>query len=113
MDKETEKQIQELQILEQNLQNILMQKQAFEYELNEAENALLELNNAEDEVYKIAGQIMIKSPKKDIQKSLEEKKQLLSLRLKAIDKQEMPLAEKLTKLREEVVGKISKNKGKN
>ena len=40
IDAETGKKIQELQILEQNLQNLLMQKQAFQIELNEIENAL-------------------------------------------------------------------------
>lgn len=110
MDKETEKKIQELQIIEQNLQNILMQKQAFQMELNETENASLELEKAEDEVYKIAGQIMIKSSKESLKKELDEKKHLLSLRLKAIEKQDSPLSEKASRLREEIVKKISEEK---
>lgn len=110
MDKEIEKKIQELQIIEQNLQNTLMQKQAFQMELNETENASSELVKAKDDVYKIAGQIMIKSSKESLIKELEEKKHLLSLRLKAIEKQESPLSEKASKLREEIVSKISENK---
>ena len=63
VDKETEKNIQELQILEQNLQSIMMQKQAFQLELSEVENALEELKKSGDEVYKIVGQVMIKAKK--------------------------------------------------
>lgn len=110
MDKETEKQIQELQILEQNLQNLLMQKQAFQMELNEAENAALELDKAKDDVYKIAGQIMIKSSKEDLLKELNEKIKLLSLRLTTIERQEAPLTEKATKLRDEIVSKIAESR---
>ena len=47
LDKQTEAQIQELQVLEQNLQNILMQKQAFQLELAEVENALKEIKKAD------------------------------------------------------------------
>lgn len=112
MDKETEKQIQELQIIEQNLQNILMQKQAFQMELNETENASSELAKAKDEVYKIAGQIMIKSSKEVLLKELDEKKHLLSLRLKSIEKQESPLSERAGKLRDEIVSKIAEKKDK-
>ena len=59
----TEKQIQEMQILEQNLQNILMQKQAFQMEITETQSALEEIENSGDEVYKIIGSLMIKSEK--------------------------------------------------
>ena len=64
VDSETSKRIQELQILEQNLQNLLMQKQAFQVELNEANNALGEVDKTEDEVYKVLGNVMIKTDKK-------------------------------------------------
>ncbi len=110
MDEETEKKIQELQTIEQNLQQILMQKQAFQMELNETETAEKELKNAKGDVYKIVGQIMVKSNKSETEKELKEKKDLLQLRLKAIEKQESSLTEKLTNLREEIVGNIGDNK---
>ena len=44
---ETTKKIQELQILEQSLQTVLLQKQAFQMELNETSLALEELKTAE------------------------------------------------------------------
>lgn len=108
VDKETEKQIQELQILEQNLQNFVMQKQAFQLELSEVENAINELKNAGDEVYKIVGQIMIKSSKTNTEKDLKEKQELISVRLKSIDSQEKVLEKKAEVLRKKVLGKIQK-----
>jgi len=106
--KETQEKIQELQILEQNLQALLLQKQAFQLELNETENALSELGKSKDEVYKITGQIMIKASKPELEKELKEKTDILSLRLKSIEKQESIFKEKLEKLRNEVEKEIKK-----
>lgn len=108
VNKETEKQIQELQILEQNLQNLMMQKQAFQMEVSETESALVELEKNKDEVYKIVGNIMIKSSKEEIIKDLKQKKDLISLRLKAIESQERSLLENSEKLRKKVLSKIEK-----
>jgi prefoldin beta subunit len=106
IEKETEAQIQQLQSFEQNLQSILMQKQAFEMELSETENASIELAKAQGEVYKIAGSLMIKATKEDLLKDLKQKKDLLSLRLKNIDAQEEKISEETEKLREKVLSKI-------
>jgi len=108
IDKETETQIQELQVLEQTLQNVLMQKQALELELSEIENSLQEIKKAGDEVYKIVGQIMIKSSKQDTEKDLKEKQELIALRVKSIDTQEKTLSKKSEELRKKVLGKIQK-----
>ncbi|MEK6758027.1 MAG: prefoldin subunit beta [Nanoarchaeota archaeon] len=106
--RQTDKSIQELQMLEQNLQNSLLQKQSFQMELNESHAALNEIENADDEIYKIIGQLMIKSDKKKIKEELENKKKILELRLKSIDKQEISITEKLEKLREEIMRAVKK-----
>ena len=109
MDKETENQIKELQIFEQNLQAVLMQKQAFQLELSEIENALEELSKTkEKEVYKIVGNIMVKSSKEDILKDLRQKKDMISIRLKSIDAQEKNIEENAEGLRKKVLSKIKK-----
>ena len=108
LNKETEKQIQELQILEQNLQNFVMQKQALQLELSEVENAVNELKNSGDEVYKIVGQIMIKAKKAETEKDLKEKQELISVRLKSLDSQEKVIEKKAEELRKKVLGKIQK-----
>ncbi len=106
IDKETAKQIQELQIAEQSMQTLLMQKQAFMLEAGETDNALEELKKSGDEVYKITGQIMIKSKKGEIEKELKHKKEILELRIKSIEKQEEIMKEQMTKKRDEVIRKL-------
>ena len=72
MNKETDKKIQQLQLVEQNLQNIMMQKQSFQMQLMENENALNELEKTKKEAYKIVGTIMISADKEDLKKELNE-----------------------------------------
>jgi prefoldin beta subunit len=104
----SEENIQEMQLIEQSLQNILLQKQAFQMELSEIEAALKELGSAGEEVFKIVGNLMIKTEKKKTQEDLENKKKLLELRLKTFEKQEDSLSQKLEKLREEVLKSTKK-----
>ena len=96
-----EKKIQEIQILEQNLQNILLQKQAFNMELSETKAAKHEVENSGDDVFKIIGQLMIKSDKSKIVAELSNKERLLDLRVKSLEKQEIILTEKIDSIRKE------------
>jgi len=98
-----ENKIQELQILEQNLQNILFQKQTFQIELAETQSALDELEKSDDDVYKIIGQLMLKTEKQKISQELEEKKKMLELRIKTMENQEKIITEKVEKLRKEIM----------
>lgn len=100
--KELREKLQEFQILEQNLQNIFLQKQAFQVELNESQEASKEISNSGEEVYKIIGNIMVKAKKPELIKELEEKSQVLSLRLKSLNNQEKILSEKMEKSRQEL-----------
>ncbi len=101
--KEAQRKMQELQMLEQNLQNTLMQKQAFQMEISETQSALKEVEKSGDEVFKIIGQMMIKSDKDKILKELKDKKKMLELRMSSLEKQEKSLNEKLKSLKEEVM----------
>ena len=93
-------QIQEMQILEQRLQNSIFQKQAFQMELAETDSAILELEKAGDEVFKIIGQLMVKFEKSKMKDELPDKKKILDLRIKSLEKQESSLNEQVEKLRE-------------
>lgn len=95
---------QEMQILEQNLQSLLFQKQAFQMELSETKTALGEIEKAGEEVFKIVGQLMIKANKSKVKEDLENKEKLLSLRLQTLEKQETAISEKIEAIREEVLG---------
>ncbi len=101
--KDRDKKIQEMQMLEQNLQNLLFQKQAFQMELSETKSALKEIENSGDEVFKIIGQLMIKTDKTKMKEELSNKEKIITLRIKSIEKQETPLAKKLDDLQKEIV----------
>ena len=106
----SEERIHHLQIAEQNMQQLLMQKQSFQSQLLEVESAQEEIKKT-DTVYKVVGNLMLKSKKEDVEKELHEKNEILSLRLKNIEKQEEAAQEKVRKLREEILQGIEK-KGK-
>lgn len=106
--KEQEKKIQEMQYLEQNLQNLLVQKQAFQLELIETQSALKELESAGEEDFKIIGQLMLKTSKEKTKEGLSNKEKLLSLRIKSIEKQENLFREQLEKIRDEILEKKDK-----
>lgn len=97
-----EKKIQEMQILGQKLQNSIFQKQAFQIELAETNSAIQELEKAKDDVFKIIGQLMIKSEKSKIKDELENKKKILEIKIKSFEKQEDLLNKQLDKFREEI-----------
>jgi len=104
----TDKKIQEMNILEQNLQNLLFQKQAFEFELDETTSALNEIEKSGDEIFKIIGQLMIKTEKTKIRSELLEKKKILDIRIKSFEKQEDYLREKIDKIRDEISASLKK-----
>jgi prefoldin beta subunit len=107
MEKETEEKIGRLQLIEQNMQNFLMQKQQLQAQLVEVESALKELK-ATKSAYKIVGNIMVSSSKEDLEKELKEKKEMLDLRVASIEKQESSLKDKAKKMQQEVLSEMKK-----
>ncbi len=105
MQKEIEQKIGQLQLFEQSVQNLLMQKQQFQMQLAEIDSALKELDNTK-EAYKIVGNIMVLKRKEELEKDLKEKKEVAQLRIKSMDKQESQIKEKASKLQEEVLKNI-------
>ena len=102
VSKETEKKINQLQMMEQSLQALLMQKQQFQLQQVELESALKELENV-NEAYKIIGNIMVLSKKDDIKEDLNSKMEIAGLRIKNLEKQENQFREKASKLQNEVL----------
>ena len=105
MSDEKNKNIQEVQFLEQNLQNLLFQKQAFQMELTETQSALKEIENSQDDSYKLIGQLMIKISKSKIKEELSDKEKILNLKIKNFEKQEKYLSEKLEQIRKQIINK--------
>jgi len=110
LDEDTKRKIQELQMIEQSLQQFIMQKQAFSMEQDETNLCLEELKKATGEIFKIVGgKIVIKTEKSEIEKELLHKNELISLRLKNMEKQEEELIKNTENLRQEIIKKISGN----
>lgn len=106
IDEETGKKIQNLQLMEQNFQNLALQKQTFQLELNEVITALEEVSKTKEDVFRVLGQVMIKSDKESLKKELKEKKEILEIRMKSIEKQELSMREDVERIRGEIVEKL-------
>ena len=108
MTKETQEKIGQLQMIEQNMQSMMAQKQQFQAQMVEIESALKELKNSKT-AYKIVGNIMVSSDKESLEKDLNEKKEMMELRIKALEKQEEQVKEKAQKIQKEVMGSIKED----
>jgi prefoldin beta subunit len=106
-------QINMLQQMQQQMQTILSQKSQYELAIQEASRAIEELNESDDAavVYMNVGSVVMQRPKPDVLAKLNEKIELLNIRVKSIEKQEKMLQEKFEKLqqqvREEIEGRTS------
>jgi len=106
-EKETQESIGKLQAIEQQVQTMAMQKQQFQSQLFEVENALKELKTSKT-AYKIVGNIMVLSDKEKLEKDLQQKKEIADLRVANLDKEEKKLKEKAKKLQEELLSALKK-----
>lgn len=104
---ELSEKIQELQQLEQSVQALLNQKHNSQLQLAEIENALQELSKTSSDPYKIIGNLMIQTNKKELEQDLQEKKEILQLRVKTLDKQEKQQKEKAGALQQEVMKNLT------
>lgn len=108
-----QEQLAKMQQSQQNLQSIMAQKQQLEMEHLETEKALEEIKKAgeNDDVFKHAGSILIKSTKKDLIDDLEERKELAKTRTTVLLKQEeqvkQSLKEQESKITEMMKGQAS------
>ena len=106
LSKETEEKIMQLQLLEQNLQNLLLQKQTFQTQVLEIETALEEIEKVKDSAYKIIGSVMVLTKKDELKKDLFSKKEILELRIKNLEKQEQKIKEKSQEIQKQVAKEI-------
>ena len=101
----------QLQLIEQNLQHFLMQKQNFQSQLLQVENAIEEVTKSgQKTAFKIIGPIMVENDVTEINNSLKSKQEVLELRIKNIEKQEEKLKEKAKGIQEEVMKALEKSK---
>lgn len=105
--KEAQENIGRLQLMEQQAQALVAQRQQFQSQLFELENALKELETT-NTAYKIIGNIMVSSKKDLLEKELKQKKEIVELRVKNIENEEKKVREKAKKLQEEVLNALKK-----
>ena len=105
---DTKEKITQLQLFEQKMHQFISQKQTFQGQLLEVENAMSELKSSEGQVYKIVGNIMLSSDKDSLTKDLADKENVLGLRLKNIEKQELAVKEQAEIIQKEVMEEIDK-----
>ncbi|MBI2578731.1 MAG: prefoldin subunit beta [Candidatus Aenigmarchaeota archaeon] len=81
-----------LQMQNQQLQNVMMQKQALIIQTKEIEKALEEISREDsEEIYRSVGPILVKADKEKVKKDLEEQKEEMELKIKSLEKQESRL----------------------
>ena len=97
-----------LQFYHLPVNHLFLQKQKFQIELVEIENALKELNDEKKETYKIVSNIMIEASPIDLKKELESKKEVINLRIKNLEKQETNIRNKAEEIQKEVMSKLQK-----
>lgn len=108
------KKLEEFEVLRQTYLALIYQKQKIEEELLEVENAIKELENMKDDerVFIMIGNVLIRKDKKSVIEELKEKRDILNIRIKSLDKQEVQLRERLTNLQNEIeklIGESRKN----
>lgn len=101
--------IQQLQLLQQNLQNVLLQKQQVQGQQAEIHSALHELK-ATSQAYKIIGTAMISVAKEELSRELQEQQELMEIRLKNLEKQEHSLQQNLERMQQDAVAELKSEK---
>jgi prefoldin beta subunit len=90
---------EQFQFYQQQLQNVLIQKESLKLQNAEIEDALEELEKFEGkEAYKIVGNIMINKDVEELKKELKETKDEAELRIKSLEKTEERIMNKLKEL---------------
>ncbi len=97
--------VQQLQLLQQNIENLTLQKQQLQSQLTELDCALANLQ-PHTSSYRIIGKIMVAAPASTLQKELQEKHEVLTVRLNNLGKQEEKLSKNMEQLQKEVVAEL-------
>ncbi|MEK6807409.1 MAG: prefoldin subunit beta [Nanoarchaeota archaeon] len=106
MQKGTKEKISELQMLQQRLTMYGAQKQQFQIQMAEIENALEQVGKTKGAVYQQVGEILVEKNHDELKKELGEKKEENELRIKTIEKQENKIKESALALQKEIQGEL-------
>jgi len=100
-NEQMQRMLMEAQSYQQNLQMVATQKEALNLQIIETGKALEELSKpSKEDVYKIVGPVLIKVKRAEAKKDLESKRDLITLRMKTLEKSETKIKEKIEDLKE-------------
>lgn len=105
--------IAQFQQLQQQIQVLSSQKFQLESQMKDVERAITELEKTSDEapIYKSVGSLLVRAEDKgSVEKELNEKKETLDIRIKALDRQEKHMTEKYQALQQELSKAIGASK---
>ncbi|HHI00494.1 MAG: prefoldin subunit beta [Thermococcus sp.] len=94
----------QLESYQQQLQLVIQQKQRIQVELNDAKKALEEIEKVEEDapIYKTVGTLIVRATKAKALEELKEKVETLEVRLRALERQEQKLNEKIKELTQQI-----------
>ncbi|UCD03566.1 MAG: prefoldin subunit beta [Candidatus Woesearchaeota archaeon] len=108
LDKKAQEELAQLQLIQQQLQILVSQKQVLQQRSNEIEDTLKELDKAKEPVYKLVGEALIQKDKKEIITDLKKEKDKMEIRLKSVETQENKIRDKAKELQEKVTKELKK-----
>ena len=99
--KDVQQLLNQAQLYQQQMHNVMQQKEALNVQLIEISKALEELEkNKNEEVFRIAGPILVKSNSTDVKKDLGKKEAAIKNQLKTIEAGEKRIREKIEDIRD-------------
>lgn len=104
--KQEQQLIAQAQMFQQQIQEIVSQKEALNIQSIEIKRALDEIEKSKSDLYKIAGPILVKSDKESIKNDLTEKSDFIDLKKKTLERSESKIKERFEELRSKL-SKIS------
>ena len=104
---EMQKNLRELQEVEQQARVIMAQRYQMEMQVKETQKALGEIEASKGaEVHKVVGQILIKAKPEEVSKELKEKVETMQVRLDTLKKQEDKLKDRMKSVQDRLQGVI-------
>ncbi len=111
LPKELQHTLAQFQQVQQQAEAIATQRLQLEVQLKDVEKALEEVEKLPEdgEVYKVVGNLLVKSEKGKVEAELRDRKETLELRVKTLKKQEEKVATRLKELQQKIQAGIQRS----
>ena len=111
ISKSAQEKIRKIQIYEQKIQALTLQKQEIDTHVHEIESAIQAINETkEKESYKIIGNVMVLNDNSKILEELNLNKKKFEMRIRSIEKQENELKEMTETIQKQALKEIEEKK---